>query len=44
MNVGRAAPDNCFAEYKNIRSAQPDGVVKAKETEGVLVAAAEPTS
>ena len=44
MNVGRAAPDYCLAEYKNNRSVQPVGVVKVKETAGVLVAAAEPTS
>jgi hypothetical protein len=44
MKVGRAAPEDSLAEYRNTRSVQPVGVVKAKETAGVLVAAAEPTS
>jgi hypothetical protein len=44
MNDGRAAPEESLAEYRNTRSVQPVGVVKAKETAGVLVAAAEPTS
>lgn len=44
MNVGRAAPDYCLAEYTNTRSVHPVGVVKVKETADVLVAAAEPTS